>query len=320
MADIGRWLSGSSRAVGFAVTVVTYLLAGAVGIVVAAVVDEPLDHRHLLVTLVADVAATVVVFLCSMVVANSSLYDPYWSVAPPVIVAAWIVTLGVGADAVRQAVVFGLVALWAIRLTANWAWSWRGLSHEDWRYVQLREQTRGRVPWWLVSLTGIQFMPTLVVFLGLLSVWPAVALPERPSRVLDALPGEPRPFGALDAVAVLVTVAAIAVETLADLQLRRFAADPANRGRIVDRGLWRFSRHPNYLGEIGVWWGLWLFGLAADPSWWWTVVGPLAMVVLFVFVSVPMMDKRSLERRPDYAEHVRRVPALLPVPRRARFR
>jgi steroid 5-alpha reductase family enzyme len=95
---------------------------------------------------------------------------------------------------------------------------------------------------------------------------------------------------------------------VADLQLRRFAAP----GRIVDRGLWRWSRHPNYLGEVGFWWGLWLFGLAAAPGWWWTVVGPLVMVALFVFVSVPLMDDRSLARRPGYAEHMRRVPALLP--------
>jgi steroid 5-alpha reductase family enzyme len=298
---IGRWLSGSSRAAGFGVVTAAYVLAGAVALGLAAGVDG----HPLLVTLLADVAATVVVFLCSMVVANSSLYDPYWSVAPPVIVAAWIVSEGAGANQARQLIVFALVLLWAIRLTANWASSWRGLSHEDWRYVRLREQTRGRVPWWVVSLTGIQLMPTLVVFDGLLAVWPAVGLSQAA-----------RPLGVLDALAVLVTVTAIAVETLADLQLRRFAADPANRGHIVDRGLWRYSRHPNYLGEIGFWWGMWLFGLAAAPGWWWTVIGPIAMLALFVFVSVPMMDRRSLERRPNYAEHAQRVPALFPIPRR----
>src|SRR5581483_4482964 len=156
MTELGRWLSGSSRGVGFAVVSATYVLAGAVGWAVA-----QLDGHRLAVTFAADVAATVVVFLCLMLVANSSLYDPYWSVAPPVIVAAWI---GDGADRTRQVVVLTLVLVWAVRLTANWAWSWRGLNHEDWRYVQLREQTRGRVPWWLVSLTGIQLMPTLVVF------------------------------------------------------------------------------------------------------------------------------------------------------------
>src|ERR1041384_1158304 len=88
-------------------------------------------------------------------------------------------------DGLAGLVVLGLVALWAIRLTANWAWSWRGLGHEDWRYVQLRDQTRGRVPWWLVSLTGIQVMPTLVVFAGLLAAWPAVTVTGAPFGGLD---------------------------------------------------------------------------------------------------------------------------------------
>jgi steroid 5-alpha reductase family enzyme len=123
-----------------------------------------------------------------------------------------------------------------------------------------------------------------------------------------------RPFGLPDVAAVAVTAAAVVIETVADRQLRRFAADPANRGRIIDSGLWRYSRHPNYLGEILFWWGLWLFGVAAAPGWWWTIVGPTTMVLLFVFVSVPMMDRRSETRRPGYAQHRRRVPALVPSP------
>jgi steroid 5-alpha reductase family enzyme len=117
-----------------------------------------------------------------------------------------------------------------------------------------------------------------------------------------------------------VTATAIAIEAAADQQLRRFARGPALHARLVDRGLWRYSRHPNYLGEIGFWWGLWLFGLAAAPARWWTVVGPIAMVLLFTFISVPMMDRRSLERRPAYAEYMRRVPALLPLLRVSRPR
>src|SRR5262249_3363325 len=149
---------------------------------------------------------------------------------------------GTSAVPARQALVAALVLIWAVRLTANWAVSWPGLGHEDWRYVQIRDQTRGRSPWWLVSLTGIQLVPTMVVLGGLVAVWPAVAVPGRP-------------LGVLDAVAVAVTGAAITVEAIADRQLHRFAADPANRGRVVDRGLWRYSRHPNYLGEIAFWWG-----------------------------------------------------------------
>ncbi|MBV9291798.1 MAG: DUF1295 domain-containing protein, partial [Frankiales bacterium] len=121
-------------------------------------------------------------------------------------------------------------------------------------------------------------------------------------------------FNALDVVAIVVTGVAVLVETLADNQMRAFARDPASRGRSIDSGLWALSRHPNYLGEIGTWCGLFLFGLAADPTWWWTVVGPVVMVLLFETASIPMMEDRSLQRRSDYADYQRRVPRLLPIP------
>jgi steroid 5-alpha reductase family enzyme len=291
-------VSPSARTAAFAVVIGVYAAAGLAALAVAQIRLHPLT-----VTLLADVAATLVVFAASTVAGNASLYDPYWSVAPPIVVIAWAFA-GHSAGA-RQAAVVVLVLAWAVRLTGNWAGSWRGLRHEDWRYVDLRRQTADRLPWWVVNLFGIQLMPTLVVYVGLLSAWPAVAAATRPLNWLDV-------------VATGVTASAVAVEALADRQLHRFAADPANRERIADVGLWRWSRHPNYVGEIGLWIGLWLFGLAAAPSWWWTVVGPLAMVALFAFVSVPLMDKRSLERRPGYAEHMRRVAPLIPWPRPAK--
>lgn len=272
-----------------------YLLAGAVALATVALAP---DWHPIAVALVADVVATVVVFAASTLLRNASLYDPYWSVAPPVVALAWAASAG-GSGA-RQLLVIVLVTAWGARLTGNWATGWRGLDHEDWRYVDLRARTAGRVPWWLVNLGGIQLMPTLVVFAGMLSLWPALA-------------GD-RPVGWLDSVAGAVTAAAIAVESLADAQLRRFAADPGHAGRPMNRGLWRWSRHPNYLGEIGFWWGLWLFGLAGAPSWWWTVIGPLLMVLLFEAVSIPMMEERALRRRPSYADVIARVPRLLPRP------
>ncbi len=299
---VGRGLAEIPRATAFAVVVAAYLLAGLAAWAAAEALD---GHHPVTVALCADVVATLAVFACSMAVANSSLYDPYWSVAPPVIAIAWALAAGSGVPA-RQVLVIALILLWAVRLTGHWAGTWRGLGHEDWRYVGLRADTSGRLPWWLVSLAGIQLMPTLVVFAGMLPVWPAVT--------------GTRAFGGLDVLAAAVTLAAVGVEGVADAQLKRFAAAPANRGRIADVGLWRWVRHPNYLGEIAFWCGLWLFGLAA--TWprgrWWSVLGPLAMVTLFEFASVPMMDRRSLARRPGYADHIRAVPALLPRPWRTR--
>jgi steroid 5-alpha reductase family enzyme len=294
----GRGLATVSRPVAFAVVTGSYLLAAVVAVAVYAAVDG----HPLVRTLLADIAATLVVFILSTVVDNASLYDPYWSVAPPVILCGWwAIGLTDGGLVLRKVIVVGLVLAWAVRLTANWAVGWRGLSHEDWRYQMLRGQTHG-LPWWVVNLTGIQLMPTLVVYIGLLSAWPTLT--------------GTRAFGPLDVLAIVVTVASIALEAVSDVQLRRFTADPSHRGQVADVGLWRYSRHPNYLGEIGFWCGLFLFGLAAAPTWWWTIAGPVVMVVLFTAVSVPMMDRRSLQRRPAYAEYAARVPALVPLPRR----
>jgi len=125
-----------------------------------------------------------------------------------------------------------------------------------------------------------------------------------------------RPLGPLDAVAAAVTAGALAIETVADEQLRAFRArGPGDE--IMAEGIWAWSRHPNYLGEMGFWWGLFLFALAASPDAWWTGVGAVAITAMFAFFSVPMLDKRSCERRPAYAEHMKRVPAVLPwFPRR----
>ena len=299
----GRSFAGLSRASAFAVVTACYLVGGAAALVTALLLRH---HHPITVAFVADLVATVVIFGLSMVLANSSLYDPYWSVAPPVVAVAWAAVSPAdltGGETARQVVVLALVFLWAIRLTGNWAIGWHGLTQEDWRYIMMRDDTHGRLPWWLVSFVGIQLVPTLVVFVGLLPLWPALGAPRHS-------------FNALDVVAAVVTAAAIAIETIADNQMRAFARNPDNRGRTIDVGLWSKSRHPNYFGEISMWCGLYLFALAADPHWWWTIAGPAVMVLLFQTASIPMMEDRSLQRRPDYADYQARGPKLLPLPRR----
>ncbi len=250
----------------------------------------------------ADVVATVVIFGFSVALRNSSMYDPYWSVAPIAIVVYWALAPG-GEAAVpaRQVAVVLLVLAWGLRLTVNQLVRWHGLADEDFRYVDIRRKT-GRL-FWPASLAGIHVFPTLMVFLGLLGPW-------------QALSGPGRPLGWLDAAGVAVAVASIAIETVADLQLRRFMASRRPRGATLDTGVWAWCRHPNYLGEIGFWWGLWLLGVAASPGLGWSVLGPVAMTALFAFASIPMKDRRMLENHPEYAERMRRVPALFPLPRR----
>lgn len=256
------------------------------------------------VALFGDVAATIVVFCFSVTAGNSSVYDPYWSVAPPAI-ALWFsfVPMSGFAPVPRIVVVDLLVLLWGGRLTYNWYRQWRGLAHEDWRYVDLRHR-HGRT-YWLVSFVGIHLFPTILTFLGSLSLYPALAAGTSA-------------FGWLDGLAVIVTAGAIWTEAAADNQLRNFVRTSPPPDALMDRGLWAYSRHPNYFGEIMFWWGLWLFGMSADADFWWTVVGPVAITLLFVFVSIPMMEKRMTARRPRFEEHRSRVSMLVPLPPRKR--
>jgi steroid 5-alpha reductase family enzyme len=263
-----------------------------------------LRGRHpILVAAVADAVATAVIFLASVQYDNSSLYDPYWSVAPVPIAAYWasVPGDGDGGSPIRKALALVLLCAWAVRLTANCLSRWRSLAHEDFRYVELRGKA-GRA-YWPLSFLGIHFFPTVWVFLGLLPLYPVLA-------------ASGRPVGPLDLVAATVTATAIALEALADLQLHRFLRTRRDPAAVLDSGLWAVTRHPNYLGEVLFWWGLWLFGVAADPAFAWTVIGPLAITLLFLFVSVPWMDRRMLSGHPAWAGRMRTTHALLPWPRR----
>jgi steroid 5-alpha reductase family enzyme len=248
------------------------------------------DWHPLAVVAVADLVGTVVIFASSVAMRNSSMYDPYWSVVPPLIALYYL------DGGFRDWVVLVLVTAWGVRLTLNWARGWPGMHHEDWRYVNIRRNT-GRA-YWAASFAGIHLFPTAQVYLACLALYPAIT----GSRDLNWL----------DGIACIVTACAIAIETLADEQLRAFVRT-SKPGETIDSGLWRYSRHPNYFGEVSFWWGLWLFGLAARPGdWWWTLVGPVAISAMFLFASIPMLDRRNLERRPDYAGRMRRVSALIP--------
>lgn len=252
--------------------------------------------------LIADLVATLVIFGFSLRYKNSSFYDPYWSVLPPLFALWWMHTHTGAAGDPRAWLVTALVWLWAIRLTANWTLHWGGLTHEDWRYPIVRARA-GRAAVW-ADLFGIHLFPTLQVFLGCLPIYAVMHRAGTPLTLLDLL-------------AMAVTLGAIVIETVADLQLHAFIRRRPQPGSFIDTGLWAWSRHPNYFGELSFWWGLMLFGLAAAPDLWWLVMpGALAMTAMFVFASIPLMDQRSMQRRPAYAAHMQRVSALLPLPPR----
>jgi len=257
-----------------------------------------LPYSILINALLADLIATCVIFGFSRAFKNSSFYDAYWSVFPPFIALYWLLTHAPETgDGWRAHIVVVLILWWAIRLTLNWMSHWQGLKHEDWRYQPIRDKA-GKAEF-IADFFSTHLLPTLIVFACLLPVHAAINLWQTP-------------LGWLDYLAIIVTVGAILIETIADLQLHKFNASK-KPGEIMDKGLWRLSRHPNYFGEYGFWFGMMLFGLAAHPQgWWWIVPGAVLMFALIRFASIPMMDERSKERRGGYAEHMTRTNAFLP--------
>lgn len=248
--------------------------------------------------LIADVAATIIVFVFSIVFNNSSVYDPYWSVAPPFIV-VYLMTIFPEGNSPRQWIILVLVLFWSFRLTINWLRGWPGLKHQDWRYTSIAEKT-GKL-YWPVSFLGIHFMPTIFVFLGCLPLWYGLSINE--------------PLNIYDFIAALFTLSAILTEWIADEQLIKFRKNKSGNS-YMKTGLWAVSRHPNYLGEISFWGGIFLFAVSSsdfeNTNGYWTVIGFISMVVLFKFISIPLMEKRNIERKQGYLEYINKVPALLP--------
>ncbi|MBX7452640.1 DUF1295 domain-containing protein [Mycolicibacterium sp. 3033] len=283
-----------SKGRSLAIVTVAYLIAVAVGY--AWLLWGPATGRLWLDTLIADILATLVVFAFSRAYRNSSFYDAYWSVIPPLLLFYWW-SQGDG-DALRTWLITVLVVVWAVRLTANWVYAFPGLHHEDWRYPMFRERA-GRFEF-VADLVAIHLIPTLQVFLGMVPVYVAVTTPGGGLAWLAV-------------VAFIVGMAAVTLEGVADEQMHRFVAS-ARPGDVMDRGLWSWSRHPNYFGEFGFWFALALFGLAAAPQAWWLFAGAAAMLAMFLGASIPMMETRSLQRRPGYQAVIDRVSRFVPRP------
>jgi steroid 5-alpha reductase family enzyme len=249
---------------------------------------------------IADFTGTVIIFLFSFSFNNSSIYDPYWSVAPIVILIYLLSVFETSLLVPRILLVSIVVIYWGVRLTGNWLKTWPGLLHQDWRYVKLAEDS-GKL-YWLVSFLGIHLMPTVLVFLACLPLIPIV--------------NSSAPTQWTDIAGFLVAFFAIEIERRADNQLRAFKRS-SNGKAVCEKGLWRYSRHPNYFGEIAFWGGIFVMAWGLEP-----VnnlkygFGFLMMILLFVFISIPMMEKRQL-RKHGYAAYRKRVAMLVPWFRRA---
>ncbi len=241
-------------------------------------------------------------WLVSGVVRNASIVDLVWGLG--FVLVAWAVFLRHSLETEignpgRVLVPVMLTTVWGLRLSGYLGWRNIGKG-EDYRYRAMREKHERRFFW--VSLGTVFGLQGVLMWIVSLPVQAAVARPSA-SDV----------FGWLLILGVGFWVVGFAFETVGDIQLARFKANPANRGKVMDRGLWRYTRHPNYFGDFCIWWGMYL--IAFEAGHWWTIVGPAVMTALLMkYSGAGLLEKTIVNRRPGYEEYVKKTNTFFPGP------
>jgi steroid 5-alpha reductase family enzyme len=231
-------------------------------------------------------------WLISLYRNNVTHVDSMWSLF--FLVAAGAYVCGLESMNMRGSLMMGLLTIWALRLFVYLTWRNWG-PHEDHRYVEIRNNNQ----------PNFKFKSIYIIF-GLQAVlaW-IISLP-----ILGALSSETM-LNVWDALAVLLVLFGLTWETLADWQLARFKQNPTNKGKVLNQGVWRYSRHPNYFGESCVWWGFFLLALAGGA--WWALPSAILMTLLLLKVSgVSLLEKDIAQRRPEYAQYMQTTNAFIP--------
>jgi len=283
----------TNRFQSFLIITLCYIAAALLGIYIF----QALPTALWLSLLIADLAATFLIWVLSQLLNNASVYDPYWSVQPPIILGLTLIFLG---EPNWGSILLVLaIAFWGARLSVNWMITFHGLHEQDWRYDLLQEKS-GRF-FLLVNLLGIQVMPTLIVYACLLPGF------------FYLVSGGGLNFGVVAGLVMIVGGALL--ELVADHQMQTFRRQRQDRSELLRSGLWRHSRHPNYLGEIIVWWGVYLVMLAVYPELWFLGVGALANTALFLFISIPLAERHLATYKRGYPAYLEETRRLLPLPK-----
>lgn len=281
---------------GLSILLVVYVLAVLIGVLVF-VGFEHLGLNDYLSVLLADVAATVFVWFMGVIFKTASMYDPYWSLQTVVIYLALLIrnnnwNLG-------TVLLLAVLTIYSVRLTTNFIIGFDSLSYVDWRYRMLKERTGKLYP--AVNLLGICMFPTLVVY--------ACSLPV----VVYANIGM---FSYWDIIGLSIILLGVFLEFVSDLQMKQFIKNRTSRNEVINVGLWKYSRHPNYLGEILIWFGAALTLIVASFTYWYFIFGAVINLLMFLFISIPMEEKHLKEYKENYDEYLRTTSVLFILPRK----
>jgi steroid 5-alpha reductase family enzyme len=254
----------------------------------------------LLQNLAISVALFTLLWLINVVIRDPSFIDSWWPLG--MVVNAWATYVYVGRTGEHATLLTVLCAVWGLRLGLYLLWRWRKHG-ADRRYVTMMAAAKQERGW------GHAKASLLLVFALQLPLQFIVSLPVQLGQM-----GQIVSLGPVAYAGAAITIVGILFESIGDFQLVAFKANPANAGKVLQSGLWRYTRHPNYFGDACVWWGLWL--IAADAGFgMWTMVGPILITVLLTrWSGVPTVEGRMRRKRPDYEAYVQRTSSFFPMP------
>lgn len=277
-----------NRCFSFIAIAVIYVICSAIGIYIY----NHLSYDWWLNLLIADVGATAACFIFSVIFRNASVYDPYWSVQPIVIMVYAVLT-----NPVNLTGILFLIAIswWGLRLTANWAYTFGNLTCQDWRYTMLHDTTGIFYP--VINFVGIHLVPTLVVY--------GCVLPAVTAVKMNAA------FNWMCVPFICVSIGAAALQLVSDYQMHSYRKN--RNGPFILNGLWKYSRHPNYLGEILMWWGIALAALCVMPDKIVLLSGAVLNTLLFNFISIPLAENRQ-GKKEGFAEYKAKTHRLFILP------
>ena len=284
----------SNKALSLLIILVIYIIAGIAGYFTY--ISVPLEFY--LKLFIADFVGTVVVFIFSLLLKNASCYDAYWSVLPMVVVIFYMFTKEM--NAVRLLASIAVLG-WGTRLTLNWVYTFDDLNWQDWRYKELKEKTKGFYP--IVNFLGIHLFPTIVVYFCIL---PVAFLFHND---VSTNPGV--------VIFFICALLAFSMQGIADLEMHKFRKN--RNGTFIRNGLWKYSRHPNYLGEILMWWSIFLLALCAlGFNYFYLFIGAIINTCLFIFISIPLAERHQRERKEGFDEYKEETRMLLPIYKRSK--
>jgi steroid 5-alpha reductase family enzyme len=271
-----------SKILSLFIVLLIYIIAFYLGIIVFNYFD---NFSVVIRILLCEITATIIVYAFGVLLNNSSVYDPYWSVAPAILI---LILINFYKNYSLLAMLCVIVVfLWSVRLTSNWIYTFSNLNWQDWRYLKYKKQNPKL--WQFINFFGINLMPTLIVFCAF-------------SPMIFVLKSNYN-VNLFTFLALLLSIFSPILQLIADITMHKFRKNC--KDSVCCKGVWKYSRHPNYLGEILFWWSIYFIAISVNLSYWWMFFGAFFNNMLFVFISIPIMEKRQLSKRPQYEDYIK---------------